>query len=327
MVVCARNEAAALRRNLPLLLAQEGVDYEVVVADDASSDASAEVLADLCALHAHLRVARVATKTRPGKKQALAAATAVARGEILLLTDADCAPSSPCWAALMTRSLCARPALALALGAAPFFPKKYSLLNAWARFENCSVAARYLWLARLGMPYMGVGRNVAWRKSDWQAAFGEVLLLPIHAGDDDLCVQHAVNGANTAVEYSPGAMTFSEAPPTWRAWFLQKKRHLSAGLFYEKKISLLLAALALTRMTGPTLALAALTGMLSASAAGGLYAGYLALIWALQGRLFARMGSADLLFLYLLFDWMMAAYYAGFVPVALLNRRREEPWR
>ncbi|MFN4081819.1 MAG: glycosyltransferase [Saprospiraceae bacterium] len=327
VVVCARNESEALRRNLPALLAQEGVDYEVVVADDASTDDTAAVLEALGAQHRHLRVARIAVKNRSGKKQALAAAVAAAQGDVLLLTDADCRPSSPRWAAIMTRALCARPALSLALGAAPFFRKKGQWLNAWARFENCSVAARYLLLARMGLPYMGVGRNMAWRKKDWLAAFERAAALPIDAGDDDLCVQQIANTAGVVVAFSPDALAYSSAPTTWRSWFLQKKRHLSASHFYTKKIRLLLGALALTRMCGPLLALAACMGFVTAMLAGALYMIYVAVLIALQGRLFARMGSGDLLWRYPVFDLVMAAYYAVFVPAALWKRTWEGEWR
>lgn len=85
--------------------------------------------------------------------------------------------------------------------------------------------------------------------------------------------------------------------------------------------------MALTRLCGPLLFLAAGVGWLNATLAGGLYLTYVAILIALQGRFFSRMGSGDLLWAYPFFDWMMAAYYAVFVPLTLGRRTGGEQWR
>ncbi|MGK2948097.1 MAG: glycosyltransferase family A protein [Acidimicrobiales bacterium] len=86
VVVPARDEAHNLPRLLGSLRAQNVPPLEVIVVDDGSTDATAAVAADLGAVV-------VATEDLPagwaGKPWACATGVAAARGEVLLLLDAD----------------------------------------------------------------------------------------------------------------------------------------------------------------------------------------------------------------------------------------------
>lgn len=89
ILVPARDEAATLPATLPALLAQ-GAD-EVVVLDDASSDATPRILAEAAARHEVLRVLRGAPLPDGwnGKNWACHQLAGAARGELWLFTDAD----------------------------------------------------------------------------------------------------------------------------------------------------------------------------------------------------------------------------------------------
>ncbi len=102
VIVPARDEQRSVRRCLESLLAQDYADYEVIVVDDESSDATAAILAGLSAHDARLRT--VCSGPLPdgwlGKPHAMSKGVEIARGEILLLTDADTVhdPRSISWA-------------------------------------------------------------------------------------------------------------------------------------------------------------------------------------------------------------------------------------
>jgi glycosyltransferase involved in cell wall biosynthesis len=96
VVVPARDAAGTLGRTLAGIAAQE-VEHEVVVADDGSRDATAEV-----AERAGARVVRLAAAGGPGA--ARRAGAAAARGDVLAFTDADCVPA-PGWLAAGLRAL------------------------------------------------------------------------------------------------------------------------------------------------------------------------------------------------------------------------------
>jgi chlorobactene glucosyltransferase len=91
IVVPARNEERNVARCVRSLLATHHDDFEVIVVDDGSSDATRAIVEAIAAQDARLRV--VAGEPLPagwvGKPWALTQGVAVARGEWLLFTDAD----------------------------------------------------------------------------------------------------------------------------------------------------------------------------------------------------------------------------------------------
>ncbi|MBL7797807.1 MAG: glycosyltransferase, partial [Saprospiraceae bacterium] len=97
VLICARNEAENLRKNLPAVLEQQYPDFEVLVVDDDSTDDTPAVLHFFQEKYPCLRVLRISPKTTPGKKHALAQGIAAARHEHLVFTDADCRPAGPEW--------------------------------------------------------------------------------------------------------------------------------------------------------------------------------------------------------------------------------------
>ncbi len=91
VIVPARDEERNIRRCVEALLAQTWPDYEVLVLDDRSSDATPRILAELAGRDPRLRVLRGADLPPgwAGKPHALHQAAAQARGEWLCFVDAD----------------------------------------------------------------------------------------------------------------------------------------------------------------------------------------------------------------------------------------------
>src|SRR5579875_2013543 len=94
IVVPARNEERNIRRNVTSLLEQdfEG-EYEVIVVDDASTDATPRILDEIASSHPHAeRLYVLRLRDLPGwagKPHALHAGAQEAQGDWLLFTDAD----------------------------------------------------------------------------------------------------------------------------------------------------------------------------------------------------------------------------------------------
>jgi chlorobactene glucosyltransferase len=111
IVVPARDEERSIERCVRSLLAQRWLDFELIVVDDRSSDATPRILERLASEDPRLRVVRGAELPEGwiGKPWALAQGARVARGEWLLFTDADSqhAPSgaaSALWFATRARA-------------------------------------------------------------------------------------------------------------------------------------------------------------------------------------------------------------------------------
>lgn len=91
MIVPARNEADRIDRCVRSLLAAQYPDFEVIVVDDCSEDATRAALDGIAAQNAGLRVIAGAPLAAGwvGKPWALSQGAREARGEWLLFTDAD----------------------------------------------------------------------------------------------------------------------------------------------------------------------------------------------------------------------------------------------
>ncbi len=94
LIVPARNEEETIQRCVTSLLEQEYPDYEVIVVDDASTDRTPQILAEIARTHPQgkrLRVLHLHDLPAgwAGKPHALHAGAQEARGVFLLFTDAD----------------------------------------------------------------------------------------------------------------------------------------------------------------------------------------------------------------------------------------------
>ncbi|MEX2372152.1 MAG: glycosyltransferase [Bacteroidales bacterium] len=232
VVICARNEAENLSKNLPRFLSQEYPEYEVVVVNDCSTDHTEEVLMNMKVKYPNFRYTTIPqdNKFTHGKKLALTVGIKSANHEHMLLSDADCYPSTDQWIRSMTRHFSKETELILGVGK---YERKRGLLNIIVRYETLYTAMQYLSFAIRGKAYMGVGRNMAYKKELFYRHKGFASHLKVLSGDDDLFVNEATTKKNTAVEFSHGSLTLSSPPASFNGWFKQKKRHLSSSKYYR----------------------------------------------------------------------------------------------
>ena len=104
IIICAKNELDNLRKNLPIILAQNYFNFEVIVVNDQSSDESTFFLNELAKENKHLIIVNIDDFVTHGlgKKFALTLGIKTAKHEHLLLTDADCIPNSKDWVKQMS---------------------------------------------------------------------------------------------------------------------------------------------------------------------------------------------------------------------------------
>lgn len=233
VVVCARNEQRNLKDYLPLLLSQDYPCYEVIVVDDSSEDET-KLLLERCARqypNLYHTFVPYGARVLSSKKLALTIGIKAAHYEYLLLTDADCRPMSKHWIREMVSGF-AEEKTELVLGFSPYFEKK-GLLNHVIGYDTLFNGLQYMGMARAGVPYMGVGRNMAYKRSTFFAVGGFKGLLGNRAGDDDLFVNRIATGKNTRVVSSPESLVWSVPETTWGNWLRQKRRHLSVAPQYK----------------------------------------------------------------------------------------------
>ncbi|MEZ5016555.1 MAG: glycosyltransferase [Flavipsychrobacter sp.] len=253
IIICAKNEADNLRRYLPKILAQRYKNdvgnslFEVIVVNDASVDDTQEVLQALKEQYHLLNIVTITdadNRDKPGKKYALSRGVAAAQHDVLLMTDADCEPLSESWLSYMVAPIVAEQK-DIVLGYGKYRSVK-GWLNAFIRWETLHTFVQYSSYAILGMPYMGVGRNIACTKSVLLKAQQSPKWNKTASGDDDMLVQLAGEKDNVKVVYAKEAHTVSTPKEHYADWKHQKQRHFSTGKLYNNRSKLLLGLYGIT---------------------------------------------------------------------------------
>jgi biofilm PGA synthesis N-glycosyltransferase PgaC len=254
IIICARNEAENLASYLPSILEQDYPSFEVIVVNDCSEDNSDDVLGHLLQRYPNLRISSINKdpKFSHSKKFAQFIGIKAATNDILIFTDADCQPESDKWLDQMASNFDRKTNFVLGYGG--YLPEK-GLLNKYIRYDSMFIAMQYLGMAIRGIPYMGVGRNLAYRRSKFFEKKGFGVHNHIMSGDDDLFVNANALKTDTKVEFSDGSHTRSVPASSIIEFIKQKHRHLTTAKYYKPADQILLILEPLSRIIFYTLAI------------------------------------------------------------------------
>jgi glycosyltransferase involved in cell wall biosynthesis len=242
VLVCAWNERENLTELLPLLDAQDYPEFEVILMDDRSDDGSEEFIRANIYQWKHIRYIRINDQFDhiTPKKYALSVGMKHAKFPVALMTDADCRPVSNHWIMAMTSRVSQEKDIVI--GFSPY-TKQPGLLNWFIRCETFYSAVQYLSFSLAGLAYMGVGRNIMYKRALFYANKGFYRHKHIYGGDDDIFVNEASTSTNTAISIDEEAFVYSIPKTTWKSWLRQKQRHMSVSQFYRMRNKILLGLL------------------------------------------------------------------------------------
>lgn len=316
VIIAARNEAVNLKRLLPTVLNQSYSSYEVIVALNHCEDDSLAVVKELSTSFPHLHFLEIEETPQDWapKKWAIKQAIRQAKYEKLVFTDADC-EVTPTWLAEIAKVWKPDTILVLGIGKYVVYP---SLLNLFIRYETTFTAFQYIGMAVHGVPYMGVGRNMAYNKSLYQEVGGFESFKSSLSGDDDLFVNAFGKGRKTAVLLSPNSHTLSEPERRFGSWVRQKVRHVSASVKYSLRSKIFLGSFHLSQIALYT----ALGGLLIF---GGyfvwailLYIVYLTIAWYIFGKISVALREPAIIAWYPVLDLLYVVYNLTMVPMGLI---------
>lgn len=233
VIVCAKNEEENVKKFVPLLAEQDYHTFEIVLIDDASSDNTLEIFEEFEKQYPNIKLVKVENNEAfwGNKKFALTLGIKAAKYEYLLFTDADCYPTSKDWITSMSAQFTQQKNIVLGYGA--YEKISNSFLNKIIRFETLLTATQYFSWAKIGKPYMGIGRNMAYKREEFFKVRGFMDHMKIRSGDDDLFINQAANGDNTTICYVPDSFTYSTPKTRFKDWFTQKRRHVSTAKHYK----------------------------------------------------------------------------------------------
>lgn len=240
VIICAKNESKNLKSFLPSIINQNYPNFEIVLINDASNDDTLKIMNHFASANNSIKIVDVKSdKAFLGKKkQALTQGIKASTFDHLLFTDADCEAVSPQWISQMTAKFDTNKTIILGYGG--YFKIKNSFINKIIRYETLLTAIQYFSYAKIGFPYMGVGRNLAYHKAEFFKTKGFIKHLDIGSGDDDLFINEAATNSNTAICFSLNSITRSHPKQTLKDWIIQKRRHISTAKHYKLKHKLLL---------------------------------------------------------------------------------------
>jgi glycosyltransferase involved in cell wall biosynthesis len=313
VIVCARDEANSIVKNLPGILVQDyKTTHEIVVVNDNSVDESKYLLDEFKKSFKNLNHIELTQEAKliSGKKFPLSIGIKSAKYETLLLTDADCVPASEHWIQKMQEAYADNIEIVLGYGA---YHKRPGLLNKLIRFETFHSALQYFSYALAGLPYMGVGRNLSYKREVFIRNKGFASINHIPSGDDDLFINKVATKYNTAIVIDSEAHTLSEPKKTWNDWIKQKYRHYTTSKYYKPKHKFLLSLYSLTLFLVYPLLVASLlfnTWWIVLSVFGIRLITQAVVYFICMNKL----NEKDLKPYFLVFDIWMFFYYIFFVP-------------
>jgi glycosyltransferase involved in cell wall biosynthesis len=323
VIICARDEAARLVTHLPGSLVQSyPSSHEVIVVNHNSQDDTRFLLDEFKKSFKGLHIVNLEHEAIgiPGKKYPLSMGIKEALYEIVLLTDADCVPASEFWMQKMQDGY--RNGIEVVLGYSPY-KKSPGFLNKIIRFDTFHTALQYLSYALAGLPYMGVGRNLSYKKDVFLRNKGFSAINHVAGGDDDLFINKVATKDNTAVVIDPDTFMLSEPKKTFTEWFRQKSRHYTTAKYYKPRHKLLLGLYSATHFLFYPLFIASL-----------FFNWKIALIifgvrFIIQGYTFRRsmkmLGEEDLFPWWWLLDMWMLGYY--FIFSSTLWQKPRKAWK
>jgi glycosyltransferase involved in cell wall biosynthesis len=322
VIIAARNESDNLYENLPAILSQDYPVYEVIVVNNQSIDDSGWILTAFARQFPNLRVVELSRNKhlRPGKKLPITLAIKSAKYEHFVLTDADCKPSNDQWikqmASQYTRSK------QIVIGYAPFLKNK-GFLNRLIRFDTAWIGVNYFSMALAKLPYMGVGRNLAYTKSVFHSVNGFKSHYSVTTGDDVLFIQEAAKKSNYSIQLNPDSFCYSQAPTSWTRWMTQKTRHYSTSGKYRfiKKLLLGIYPLSLILMWVSFITLLFSRDFILLSSS--VFGFTLLLKWWLQGRCLTQLKEKS--FVRYLPFWDL--FYALLMPILFYISERQKYYR
>ena len=310
IIICARDEAARLVTHLPGALVQTyPTTHEVIVVNHNSQDDTRFLLDEFKKTFKGLHIVNLEHEAIgiPGKKYPLSMGIKEARYEIVLLTDADCIPASEFWMQKMQDGYDKGIEVVLGYGA---YKRAPGVLNKIIRFDTFHTALQYLSYALAGQPYMGVGRNLSYKKDVFLRNKGFSAINHVPGGDDDLFINKVATRQNTAIVIDKDTFTLSDPKKNFGEWFRQKARHYTTAKYYKPRHKFLLGLYSTSHVLFYPLLIVSL--FYDWRVALSLYGIRLIVQGLVFHKTMRRLGEEDLFPWWWLLDIWMFAYYLIF---------------
>ena len=232
VIIAARNEEKNIQHVLLDLTNQSYPKdlYEVIVADDNSTDNTAAVVSKFCETEKNVKLLSITT-TPPGtspKKIALSRAVDISNGEIILTTDADCRLGSH-WIETMVTYFTENTGFVIGFSQLGSPIKRQNLLEKLQAFDFLQLMGACAGSCNLGLPLAATGQNLGYRRVAFERVGGYNSIISRISGDDVLLLQRIrrLTDYDIAFASHPRSYATSKAEPDLRSLLNQRRRWAS----------------------------------------------------------------------------------------------------
>ena len=233
VVITTKNDSAELKRNLPYIMDQDYPSFEVIVVNSGSSDDTDIVLTAADQEYSKLYHTFIPSGADDinEKKLAVTVGVKAAKYDIIMFTESYSRPVSKNWIREYGKEFLKGKDILLGYSRI-VFPKKV-LMRKFISYDNLIHHLKFLSMAIYRKPYMGIGRNMAYRKELFFNNKGFSSILGIEAGEDDLYVNKISNKKNTGVILSHDSITETDSVDSFSTWRSIKSKYLYTKQFYK----------------------------------------------------------------------------------------------
>jgi cellulose synthase/poly-beta-1,6-N-acetylglucosamine synthase-like glycosyltransferase len=233
VVIAARNEESTLPRLINDLERQSYPAhlFEVIIVNDFSTDKTGEALSQISSPHFRMIVPDADPKSS-SKKTALTTGIQEAKGELIVITDADCSVS-PAW--LSTIASFYKEKNAAFIAAPVQFEHNNSLLQIFQSLDFLTLQGITAAGVSGGFHSMCNGANLAYTKEAFLAVDGFKGIDKVATGDDMLLMHKIKQAKSKQVFYLKSKEAIVRTAPmfTWRDLLMQRRRWASKTLVYD----------------------------------------------------------------------------------------------
>ena len=329
VIIVAKDSASDLQKNLPAILEQDYPDYEVIVIYDRSDkDGSEDVLKLLQDKYPHLYFTFIPDSARyiSHKKLGVTMGIKASRHEWLVFTEPNCRPAGNQWLRKLASNFTDKTDIVLGYSN---YEKTSGWFNRKITFDTLLHSMRYLGMAINGHPYMGCGRNLAYRKSLYYEHKGFTNHLTLQRGEDDLFINQTAHGKNTRVEVSSESVMRITPPHYPKSWKEEKLSYTMTCRHFKGVSRYLMGFETCTRLLFLACIIACMAYGIFTQA--WITVGIAFLLWMLrfitQVMVFRKTSIAlderKFIFTLLLFDWMQPIWNLRFKLQRRFRRKDE----
>jgi glycosyltransferase involved in cell wall biosynthesis len=230
VIVTSKNSAEELEQNLPFIMEQDYPDFEVIVVNRGSTDDTDMVLKAAEQKYSRLYHTYVPVEADGinEKKLAITLGIKAAKNDYLLFTEAYCKPCSTQWIREFGKEFTQGKEVILGFSRLEI-PQKTGL-RGFMLYDNLIHHLKFLSMAILHKPFMGIGRNLAYKKDLFFKHKGYSSILNLEGGEDDLYINRIAPPKKTGVALSGKSMTETGSVNHFSEW-----RALKSGYLYSKR--------------------------------------------------------------------------------------------